>query len=218
MVRTGEGSEFVVADIPGLIEGASEGRGLGHRFLRHIERTRVLVILLDLSATAPASPDRQLAVLLEELGRYQPALVNRPRLVVGSKADVAADASRSDTADLDGVVSAVTGEGIASLVGRMADTVRAARQSEPEPSACIVHRPGAEGVRVERQDDGSFRVVGRQAERAVAFNDLTNPNALDEAWTRLRRLGVHRALGRAGAGSGDIVIIGALEFEYEPED
>jgi GTP-binding protein len=71
---------------------------------------------------------------------------------------------------------------------------------------------------VERQDDGSFRVVGRQAERAVAFNDLTNPNALDEAWTRLRRLGVHRALGRAGAGSGDIVIIGALEFEYEPED
>ncbi len=218
VVRTGEGSEFVVADIPGLIEGASEGRGLGHRFLRHIERTRVLVILLDLSATAPASPDRQLAVLLEELGRYQPALVNRPRLVVGSKADVAADASRSDTADLDGVVSAVTGEGIASLVGRMADTVRAARQSEPEPSAFIVHRPVAEGVRVERQDDGSFRVVGRQAERAVAFNDLTNPNALDEAWTRLRRLGVHRALGRAGAGSGDIVIIGALEFEYEPED
>ena len=218
VVRAGEGSEFVVADIPGLIEGASEGRGLGHRFLRHIERTRVLVILLDLSATAPASPDRQLAVLLEELGRYQPALVNRPRLVVGSKADVAADASRSDTADLDGVVSAVTGEGIASLVGRMADTVRAARQSEPEPSAFIVHRPVAEGVRVERQDDGSFRVVGRQAERAVAFNDLTNPNALDEAWTRLRRLGVHRALGRAGAGSGDIVIIGALEFEYEPED
>ncbi len=219
VVRLEDGTEFVVADIPGLIEGASEGKGLGHRFLRHIERTRVLVILVDLSDGAPATPHEQLQVLLTELSRYRPELVDRPRLVVGSKADVAGiDIDPTAMDGLDQVISSVTGEGIAALTGKMAEMVRAARLNEPEPSAFIVHRPAAEGVRVERLDDGSFRVIGRQAERAVAFNDLTNPNALDEAWSRLRKLGVHRALGRAGAGSGDIVIIGTLEFEYEPED
>lgn len=214
VVRTDD-SEYVVADIPGLIEGASEGRGLGHRFLRHIERTRVLVILLDLSDTFGADPATQLEILLTELGEYQPRLLERPRLIVGSKADVAGPIA--DEPHLDVVVSAVTGDGINGLVGRVATLVSEARSAEPEPSAFVVHRPAAEGVRIERQDDGSYRVVGRQAERAVAFNDLTNPHALDEAWIRLRRLGVHRALTRAGAGSGDTVVIGDHQFDYEPE-
>jgi GTP-binding protein len=215
VVRTDDGAEFVVADIPGLIEGASEGRGLGHRFLRHIERTRVLVLLLDISGAFGPTPAEQLAVLLDELGRYQPALLERPRLVVGSKADVA-DAVAGDVV-FDAVVSSVTGQGVTALVGTLATVVGAARSAEPEPTAFVVHRPAAVGVRVDRLDNGSYRVVGRQAERAVAFNDLTNPHALDEAWTRLRRLGVHRALARAGAGSGDTVVIGEHEFDYEPD-
>src|SRR5436190_23666108 len=81
--------EYVVADIPGLIEGAAEGRGLGHEFLRHVERARVLVLLLDLAPVDEREPAEQARVLLEELGRYQPDLLDRPRLVVGSKADVA---------------------------------------------------------------------------------------------------------------------------------
>src|SRR5437588_9164669 len=81
--------EFVLADIPGLIEGASEGRGLGHRFLRHVERARVLVILVDLANVEERSPQDQERILLEELGRYRPELLERPRLVVGTKADVA---------------------------------------------------------------------------------------------------------------------------------
>src|SRR5256714_7489209 len=88
VVRTDDG-EFVVADIPGLIEGASEGKGLGHQFLRHIERARVLLVLVDLAATDGRLPPEQERVLLDELERYEPELLDRPRLVVGSKADVA---------------------------------------------------------------------------------------------------------------------------------
>lgn len=217
VVRTDEGAEFVVADIPGLVEGASEGRGLGHRFLRHIERTRVLVVVVDLSPTATEPPARQVEVLLDELGRYRSALLERPRLVVGSKADVAEVDPEQCGVPLDLVVSGVTGIGIASLIGRLATIVEAARSAESDPGTWVVHRPAPEGVLVERVEPGVFEVVGRQARRAVALSDLTDPLALDEVWRRLRRLGVHRALVRAGAGAGDTVIIGEFEFEYEPE-
>jgi GTP-binding protein len=89
VVRMDEGTEYVVADVPGLIEGASEGKGLGHRFLRHVERARVLCVLLDLSPGAETAPAEQLDVLLNELGAYQPDLLERPRLVIGSRADLA---------------------------------------------------------------------------------------------------------------------------------
>lgn len=219
VVRVDDGSDFVVADIPGLIEGASEGRGLGHRFLRHIERTRVLVLLLNLADESGLDPRRQLDVLVGELGNYQADLLERPRLVVGSKADVAgADEGSVADAPVDLVVSAVTGQGVDALVGRLATLVAETRAVEDEPAAFVVHRPVPEGVRVERQPNGSYAVLGRQAERAVALNDLTNPHALDEVWRRLRRLGVHRELNRAGASAGDVVVIGSLEFDYEPED
>jgi GTP-binding protein len=97
----------------------------------------------------------------------------------------------------------------------MAVAVDDARRSEVRPETFVIHRPVAEGYRVERDDDGSFRVVGRQAERAVAFSDLTNRDALDEAHGRLRKLGIDRALAKAGAQEGDVVHIGKLSFEYE---
>jgi GTPase len=217
VVRTSDEVEFVVADIPGLIEGASEGKGLGHQFLRHIERARVLVVLVDLAGGTGTEPAEQLRILLDELGRYRPTLLDRPRIIIGSRADVATDdpADAGLDLDLDLVVSAVTGEGLAPLVGRMAVAVTEARRTEERPEAYVIHRPVAEGYRIERADDGSFRVVGRQAERAVALSDLTNRDALDEAHGRLRRLGIDRALARAGASEGDTVHIGGLSFEYE---
>jgi GTPase len=258
VVRTGDGDEYVVADIPGLIEGASQGRGLGHRFLRHIERARVLCVLVDRSPLAERPPGHQLAVLLDELEAYRPELARRPRIVVGSKSDLAppdgagggggADltppggtddrdhgAAGSDVAptggpgraggdhgaagsdQIDLTVSAVTGQGIDVLVGRLADAVRSARAELPERSQFVVHRPVREGYEVVREG-GGWVVEGREAVRAVALSDLTRPDALAEAHRRLRRLGIDRALARAGARVGDTVRIGGLTFDYQEDE
>ena len=208
-------AEFVVADIPGLVEGASEGKGLGHRFLRHIERARVLLVLADLGEDAGRAAGHQIEVLLSELGRYQPQLLDRPRLVVGSRADMANEAQRAKL-DLP-PVSAVTGEGIGWLVGRLGGLVSEARLETPRPRRLVVHRPVPEGVLVERASDGALVVRGRQAERAVALSDLTDVGALAYAQGRLRRLGVDRALVRAGVREGDRVRIGSFEFDWEPD-
>jgi GTP-binding protein len=213
-------TEYVVADVPGLIEGASEGRGLGHQFLRHVERARVLCVLADLAWQTSGAPelDEQLRVLLDELGRHQPDLLTRPRIVVGSRADIGEPAEPVDMVELS--VSAVTGDGVSSLIGRLAQLVAEARAAQVTPEAFVVHRPGAEGFRIEAVDGdgGGWRVVGRQAERAVALSDLTNPEALAYAQGRLKSLGVDRALARAGALEGDLVRIGSFTFEYEPDD
>src|SRR5882724_3783820 len=209
VVRTDD-SEFVVADIPGLIEGASEGRGLGHQFLRHIERARVLVVLLDLASMEGRSPADQERVLLEELGRHEPLLLARPRLVIGTKVDVA-----PPEVELDGLrISAVTHEGLGPLLGAVSRLVEEARQSEGEVESFVVHRPAEEGFSVRRDDDGVFRVTGRLAERVVAMADLTNPEAMAYVQDRFRRLGVDRALARAGARQGDPVRIAGIELEY----
>jgi GTPase len=208
VVRTDDGFEMVVADIPGLIEGASEGKGLGHRFLRHVERARVLLVLIDLAPLDGRSAAEQERVLLQELSAYDPELAARPRLLVGSKADVATEA-------WDGVrLSAVTRDGVPQVVGRLTELVRRARAETPAPAAFAVHRPLAESFRVEREG-GGFVVVGREAERAVAVSDLTNADALQHVHDRLRRLGVDRAPARAGARPGDTVRIGGLVFEYD---
>ena len=217
VVRLDDGDEMVVADIPGLIEGAAEGRGLGHRFLRHVERARALVLLIDLSVSElETSPADQLRILDAELTRYRPELASRPRLVVGSKADVAPEGDAAPPRPaLDLEISAVTGHDVPRLVGRMADLVRVARAEEAEPEGWVVHRPAVEGIRVERLDDGSFAVHGRDARRAVALSDLTDPDAQAEAWRRLTKLGVGRALERAGCRQGDDVVIGDLSFTYD---
>ncbi len=209
VVRTSD-SEFVVADIPGLIEGASEGRGLGHRFLRHVQRARVLVVLLDLASMEGRSPADQERVLLEELGRYEPALLERLRLVIGTKADVA-----GPDVVFEGLrISAVTHVNLDQLLGAVSRLVEEARAAEGDVESFVVHRPAEEGFSVRRDDDGAFRVVGRLAERVVAMADLTNREALAYVQDRFRRLGVDRALARAGAQPGDTVRIAEVEMEY----
>ena len=204
--------EFVLADIPGLVEGAAEGRGLGHTFLRHVERARVLVIVIDLASMEGVSPEEQQRVLLSELGRYRPELLERARLVVGTKADVATATVR----DPDAVtVSAVTRDGLEVFLGRLGTLVDEARAAEPAPEPFVVLRPGEEGFTVARDDDGAWRVSGRSAERVVAMADLTNEEAIEYVQLRLRRMGVERALARAGARDGDLVRVGPVELEYQ---
>ena len=251
VVRTDD-TEMVLADVPGLVSGASEGRGLGHRFLRHIERARVLLIMLDLAPGAAPPPAEQQAVLLTELERYRPDLLDRPRLVVGSRADLVpgvgreepraagtgaasgCEARRADEtsggsggearrADETGGgggfgglrVSSVTGMGVPEVTGELARMVTAARAAEPAAPGAVVHRPEVKEIGVSRSDDGSWVVSGRAAVRAVALSDLTDPEALAYAQGRLDRLGVDKALAKAGAASGDVVHIGDLTFTYE---
>jgi GTP-binding protein len=202
--------EMVIADIPGLIEGASEGKGLGHEFLRHIERARVLLILVDLASAEGRDARYQEEALLHELGNYEPDLLERPRVVVGTKADAA-------VLDWDGErISAATGDGVRPLLGRVMDLVAEARNVEPEGEAFVIHRPEPEGIRVARAGN-EWVVIGRQAERAVALSDLTDQGALEYAQQRLKSLGVDRALARAGVRHGDVVRIGGFVFEYEAD-
>ena len=220
VVRTDDWFEMVVADIPGLIAGASDGRGLGYRFLRHTERSRVLVIMVDLASVDETPPADQQRVLLEELGAYRPELLERPRILVASKSD----SGRFDPPPGALAVSAVTGAGLSEVVRAMADAVKKARaqdlaaQQSQSSGETVLHRPVPEGFTIQRADDGAFVVAGRAAERTVALSDLSAPGAWDFARERLQRMGVDRALSRAGVKSGDTVRIGALVFEYRDDD
>ncbi len=213
VVRVDDTTQIVVADIPGLIEGASEGRGLGDRFLRHVERARVLAVVVDLASVEEVPPADQLEVLLAELGSYRPELLERRRVIVASKADVAVAEPPPGAI----VVSAVSGAGLPELIGRLGHEVRHAREEAASaPREPVVHRPAAEGIAVER-DGADYVVVGRPALRAVSVSDLTNPDALQYVHDRLAGLGVDRALTRAGAKPGDTVRIGKLVFEFEED-
>lgn len=216
--RPGGAGDLVLADVPGLIEGASQGRGLGHRFLRHVERARVLVLLCDLAEPEGRSVAEQQEVLLGELAGYRPELLARPRIVVGSRLDLAVrtpGAESAESAGCDLKISAVTGAGLDELLRRVAALVDRARAEPAVTRSPIVHRPTPVGVAVVRDPDGAFRVVGRAAERAVALADLTNPEAVAYVQARLHRLGVDRALARAGAEAGDVVRIAGHELTWE---
>ncbi len=231
VVRCDDDSNFTMADIPGLVEGAAEGKGLGHQFLRHITRSRILVVLVELDPVTGVSPSEQHRVLLHELGQYRPELLDRPRIVVGSKADAAGIVDMEDVAALFGssdtgegigddgifvpdlVISSVTGLGIPALVGTLGTMVAEARTAEPEATGNIViHHPLPEGFSVERIDEGVYEVFGKVVERAVALNDVTTDEAADYIQDRLRKIGVDRAMARAGARDGDEVRIGELAF------
>ncbi len=215
----GEALEYTVADIPGLIEGASEGRGLGFEFLRHVERARVLLVLADLSELAPLPPAAQVEVLLGELGRYRPELLERPRLVVLSKSDLAEepDERALEQTGAEFAISGATRDNVERLVLRLGGIVNEARRVLPKRSTVpVLHRPEAEDFAVLRSGE-EFVVEGRTVERAVALSDLNDPDALSEAQRRLKSLGVDRALERAGAREGDTVRIGRLVFSYDAE-
>ena len=217
VVQLDEATEFVVADIPGLIEGASEGKGLGHQFLRHIERALVLCIMVDLAPMDGVSPQEQERILLQELGQYQPDLLERPRLVVGTKAD----AIQADELELLGwtgdIMSSVTRQGLSDLVGKMAMTVHDARQAVQYADGVVTIRPEAKGAAVEIVGEGEFRLVGKEVERVVALNDVTTPEALAYIDHRLERLGVPKMLAKAGAEEDDIIWIGEFSFGYSPD-
>jgi GTP-binding protein len=215
-----EGAErFVVADVPGLIEGAHEGRGLGDRFLRHVTRCRALVIVADLSGTGPSA---DLDTVRSELEAYDPGLARRPFVVAATKADLIDGAERArrleEIAGTDTVIvtSGLTGEGVEELRGHLRRLVRSAPPVERgEPF--VVLRPGRERFAISREAD-RFRVSGRDVERWVATTDFDDPDQVAALQRRLRREDVERTLAERGARRGDEVVIGDRAFEFLPEE
>jgi GTPase len=217
VVRVGERS-FVMADIPGLVPGAHEGKGLGDRFLRHISRAGVFVILIDLAA-ADRPPAQDAALLTSELASFDAELAKRPMIFVANKIDVVRDRLEEVKAEIPDVlgISAVTGEGVETLLYRLADEVDKARPLlEQKRRSYVRHVSHPEAIAVAREGDG-WRVRGSEPERAVAMANLDNDEAVARLQRKLIALGVERALESAGATAGDEVRIGNATFEFEPE-
>jgi GTP-binding protein len=210
--------EVVLADIPGLIEGAAEGKGLGHEFLRHTERARALVILVDPSPLQVDSPRRQLEVLLHELESHDPVLASRPRIVAVSKSELLGDDEREaiDAPEGTRFISAMTGEGLDELLHAVVDTVDEIQRVAPEREGFVLHRPLRDEFTI-RRDGAEWVVEGIAATRAVNLADLTDPDAAAFVAQRLLRSGIVDGLVEAGARTGDDVRIGSIVFTFDPD-
>jgi GTP-binding protein len=220
--------QLVIADIPGLIEGASAGAGLGHEFLAHVERCRLLVHVLDLKPLDGSDPAANFDTVEAELREHGHGLAGLPRLLALSKSDLVppeeASAAVERWRDRLGVevfaTSAATGEGLEELSGAIflnvpPDEVRAERAETPATHR--VYRPGrGEAYSVRRTGPGAFRVEGERVERLIARHDVDNDEALRYVEERLRALGVINALESAGFEPGDDVEIAGIVFELDP--
>ncbi|MDO8847815.1 MAG: GTPase ObgE [Coriobacteriia bacterium] len=228
VVSSGERS-FVVADVPGLIEGASEGAGLGHAFLRHIERTALILHVLDLSGSYEGrDPLEDRAVIDAELAAHAAELADRPQIIVGNKLD--AEGAEENSARVAAwceanerqyfAVSAATGDGIGPLIRAVAEAVHEIRLALPsedaEFQAEYVHVPsGDRDIVVARAMDGGWDVTGVSIERAVIKTDMNNEEAVAYLQRRLGKMGIEGRLIAAGAVDGDTVHIGPVSFEFE---
>jgi GTPase len=207
---------FVVADIPGLISGASEGRGLGNRFLRHVARARLLVLVLD----ASEDPEGSEATLRAEL--HAAGLSNKPMIVVLNKVDVLDNELRGylrDTFSGSPQVSALTGEGVKEVRDLLEEQLRELGDRERvDANGAGEHRtfrPMWRGLRVEKVGEGAYEVTGENVERLALRTDWDSPEGVANFQRELKRKGVVAALKRAGAEPGDEVRIGEAEFDFQ---
>ncbi len=225
-----EDIDFVVADVPGLIEGASAGRGLGHQFLRHVERAGVLIHVLDCASYEQRDPRQDLQTVRDELRRYQADLLERPSLVFLNKTDADPETAEIVRPDLEAdgwevlSGSAVTGAGMDELRYRMAALVSDVRRERREALDAdeVLSRPvlrptgDADDLEVARTGNG-WRVRSARVERWVVMTDLANEEAVRYLQDRMVRAGVEQALVDAGAQRGDAVEIAGAVFDFDPD-
>jgi GTP-binding protein len=218
VVRVSDEDSFVMVDVPGLVEGAHEGVGLGDQFLRHVERTRALVHLLD-----GAKPLEEIlaekTTIERELHAWNPALADRPLLLVLNKIDL--PDARASLVDLRNrfpdirAISAATGEGVADLTYAVARTIEAAPMPQlvaAPPAVITLSAPSA--FHIERNEDGAFVVSGERVERLAAMTDFDSDEGLARFERALGKMGVDKRLQELGAAEGDTVRIGPYEFTY----
>ncbi|MFA0730614.1 MAG: hypothetical protein LKKZDAJK_000798 [Candidatus Fervidibacter sp.] len=219
---------FVVADLPGLIEGAHKGVGLGHQFLRHAERTSLLLHMVDIAAVEGRDPIRDFETINEELRLYNPELAKKPQIVVANKIDLP-NAHENLQRCLPYwrqrgyevfAISALTGEGIEPLVYRMAELVKAMQPtaSSPEASDEIIVAPPKRAeapLTIEQRDEETWLVQGGEVERLTRLINASHPQALAEIKERLLRHGIWKALRKAGVKAGDRIIVNGLELTMD---
>lgn len=214
---------FVVADLPGLIEGAHKGLGLGHQFLRHAERTKILLHMVDIAAVEGRNPIRDFEVINEELRLYNPDLTKKPQIVVANKIDLPNAMEKFERCfpywQKLGyevfAVSALTGEGLSPLVYRMAELVKMLQQKQIQQwveEEIIIPPVPKPPLTIERLNGETWLVKGGDAEKLANLINASHPQALAEIRERLIRHGIWKSLRKAGAKSGDKVIIGSVKL------
>lgn len=230
VVKTKDGeNSFVVADIPGLIEGASEGVGLGHDFLRHVERTRLLLHLVDATAIDGGDPWTNYQTVQAELHLYSESLANKPHAVVLTKGDALDETEtealmeqfKAKVAAPVFAISSVARQGLEPL--QLYVESRLAELPKPLPQAANEADPKASAnddsaYEIAEIDPGVFVVQGGKIERWLLQTDTQNPSSLRRFWQVLKALGVTKRLKRMGANAGDTVHIKGMAFEYYPDD
>ncbi len=227
VVETEDQRSFVMADLPGLIKGAHQGAGLGLQFLRHIERTKVIVHVIDMAAVEGRDPYEDFLTINEELARYKMRLTERPMIIAANKMDLPnAEANLRDfkkrlKEDLPVFpISAATKQGIRELLFAVADLLEKTPEFpllEGEPSANRVvykHRPEEEGFTITRDPDGAFVIKGKKIEKLFKMTDFSREEAVKRFARQLRSMGVDDALRKRGAKDGDTVRLLDYEFEF----
>jgi GTP-binding protein len=228
VVELSEDATFVMADLPGLIEGAHQGAGLGLQFLRHVERTRVLIHVIDAAAGDQHKLWTDYQQVRSELKKYSAALARRPHLIALNKMDAVRDTSevlafrqrlvklRRRTLP----ISAATGEGVQDLLwaaARMLEKRKSEAAPEPLPALKVYRGPSSAEPFTIEPVEGGYRVSGNQLERLLAMTDMTNPEGLAHFQRMLDRWGLNDALARHGARGGETVRISDVEFLYDPD-
>lgn len=210
---------LTIADIPGIIEGAAEGKGLGHDFLRHIERTKVLLFLID---AGDEDPLHTLQVLKNELAQHSPIFQTRPELVALNKIDIPENRERCEALrDQFGgahAISAATGEGVTALLDAFWQILEALRKEEPLPSEepTVREYTYQPPYTVDSTPEG-FRIAGQTVLRAVNMTDFDNDEAVRYLQNKLQRMGLFKALKKMGAQDGQAILIGKVELEYHDD-
>ena len=223
VVRVAEEASFVAADIPGLIEGAADGIGLGHDFLRHVERCRLLLHVVDVSGSEGRDPKEDFEKINEELARFSPALAARPQIVAANKCDIATEEQIADfSAFIEEkglrlvLVSAATGKGIDKLPGIIYEQLRELPPVEiftPDYVKPVAAGSGREFT-AQKEEDGSYTVTAPWLERILEGSNLDDYESLQYFQTQIAEFGVLDKLKELGMQDGDTVRIGDFEFDY----
>ena len=224
VVQVKDGRSFVMADLPGLIEGASQGKGLGHQFLRHIERCRVIVHIIDMSGSEGRDPYEDYVTINKELGEYEYRLLERPQIIVANKMD--GDEAEENLKKFKEKLGdqkvfpiiAPIHEGIDAVLYAVADALETApdffNQKEEQESVLYTYKEDEKPFTIHNKGNGVWEVTGKKVERLVQMASFTTDDGFQRFALQIRNMGIDDALREAGCEDGDTVRLYDFEFEF----